>query len=155
MEIGGKVALVTGGTSGLGAATARALVREGAKVVVWGRNAEKGASLAEELGSGALFRQVDVTDAYAVAAGIDEVVREFGALHIVASNAGHGGGRSIITRDGPSSLEAFSDMVDLLLISSYNVLRLSAWAMSRQDPVNEDGERGVIVCLSHTVSVLP
>ncbi len=150
MEIQGKVAIVTGGTSGLGAATARALVREGAKVAIWGRSEEKGQALVEELGSNVMFQQIDVTDAKAVEAGIEEVVQKFGALHIVANNAGHGRGRNVITKEGPTALEDFSEIVDLLLVATYNVLRLSAWAMSKQDPVNEDGERGVII---HTSSI--
>lgn len=148
MKIEGKVAIITGGASGLGEATARALVAAGANVAIWDRNEEQGKAVAESLGDKAHFMCIDITDENAVEAGVEEVVAKFGGLHILGNIAGLGRSRLIIGKDGPSTLEDFSYVVDVDLIAAYNILRLSAWAMSKQEPVNEDGERGVIINVS-------
>jgi NAD(P)-dependent dehydrogenase (short-subunit alcohol dehydrogenase family) len=145
MEIRGKTAIVTGGASGLGEATARALVREGANVAIWDLNEEKGNALAQELGDQACFMKVNVTDETSIQPAIDRVIERFGGLHIVGNIAGIAKSRLIIGKEGPSLLEDFSAVVDVNLIASYNILRLTSWAMSKQEPVNEDGERGVII----------
>lgn len=148
MKIEGKTAIVTGGASGLGEATATALVAAGANVAIWDLNEELGTAVAERLGEKACFMKVDVTDEKAVEAGIEAVVEKFGALHILGNIAGMGRGRLIVGKDGPSSLEDFDFVINLNLVSAYNVLRLAAWAMSKQEPVTEDGERGVIINVS-------
>jgi len=148
MKIAGKTAIVTGGASGLGEATARALIAEGANVAIWDLNEELGTAVAQSLGEKACFMKVDVTDEKAVEAAIEAVVAKFGALHILGNIAGMGRGRLIVGKDGPSSLEDFDFVINLNLVSAYNVLRLAAWAMSKQEPVTEDGERGVIINVS-------
>ena len=148
MKIEGKTAIVTGGASGLGEATATALVAAGANVAIWDLNEERGTALAESLGEKACFMKVDVTDEKAVEAAIEAVVEKFGALHILGNIAGAGRGRLIVGKEGPSSLEDFDFVINLNLVSAYNVLRLAAWAMSKQEPVTEDGERGVIINVS-------
>jgi len=152
MDIQGKVALVTGGASGLGAATARALVNAGAKVVIWDLNEEKGQQMASELGESSRFFRMNITDEAAVEAGIQTIVDTLGALHIVANIAGIGRSRLIVGKDGVGALKDFTDVVDINLVASYNILRLAAYAMSKQDTVNEDGERGVIINTSSIAS---
>ena len=145
MKIEGKVAIVTGGASGLGEATARALVEAGAKVAIWDMNEERGNQVAGELGENAYFTKINVTDEAAVEAAVQEVVDKFGAVHILVNIAGIARPRLVISKDGPTSLQDFEDVIDVDLIAPYNIIRLVAWAMSKNEPVTEDGERGVII----------
>lgn len=145
MQIEGKVAIVTGGASGLGRATAEALVKAGAKVAIWDMNQELGNQVAQELGENAYFTQLNVTDEKAVEAAVQEVVDRFGAVHILANIAGIARPRLVISKDGPTDLKDFEDVIDVDLIAPYNIIRLVAWAMSKNEPVTEDGERGVII----------
>ena len=145
MKIEGKVAIVTGGASGLGKATAEALVAAGAKVVIWDMNEENGKAVAAELGENASFMKINVTDEAAVEEAINKVVEQHGALHILGNIAGIARPRLVISKDGPTALKDFTDVIDVDLIAPYNILRLAAWAMSKNEPVTEDGERGVII----------
>lgn len=145
MKIEGKVAIVTGGSGGLGEATARALVAAGAKVAIWDLKEEMGRAVAADLGENAYYSNINITDDAAVEAGIKEVVDRFGALHIVGNIAGIARPRLVIGKDGPTSLQDFTDVIDIDLVAPYNILRLAAWVMAQQEPVNEDGERGVII----------
>ena len=145
MKIEGKVAIVTGGASGLGEATARALVEAGAKVAIWDMNEERGNLVAGELGENAYFTKINVTDEKAVEAAVQEVVDKFGAVHILANIAGIARPRLVISKEGPTDLKDFEDVIDVDLIAPYNIIRLVAWAMSKNEPVTEDGERGVII----------
>lgn len=145
MKIEGKVAIVTGGASGLGKATAEALIAAGAKVAIWDMNAETGEQVAKELGENAYFRQINVTDEAAVEAAVNEVVERFGALHILGNIAGIARPRLVINKEGPTALKDFTDVIDVDLIAPYNIIRHATWAMSKNEPVNEDGERGVII----------
>ena len=145
MKVEGKVAIVTGGASGLGKATAEALIAAGAKVAIWDLNEELGQQVVAQLGENAHFIKINVTDETAVEAAINEVVERFGALHILANIAGIARPRLVISKEGPSSLKDFEDVIDVDLIAPYNIMRLAAWAMSKNDPVTEDGERGVII----------
>ena len=145
MKIEGKVAIVTGGASGLGRATAEALVAAGAKVAIWDMNEELGQQVADALGENAYFTRINVTDEAAVEAGIAQVLERFGALHILGNIAGIARPRLVINKEGPTLLKDFEDVIDVDLIAPYNILRLAAWAMSKNDPVTDDGERGVII----------
>ena len=145
MNVEGKVAIVTGGASGLGKATAQALISAGAKVAIWDMNADLGNQVAAELGENAYFTQLNVTDAEAVEKAVQEVVDRFGAIHILANIAGIARPRLVINKEGPTSLKDFEDVIDVDLIAPYNIIRLVAWAMSKNEPVTEDGERGVII----------
>ena len=145
MKIEGKVAIVTGGASGLGRATAEALIAAGAKVAIWDMNEALGQQVAAELGENAHFIKVNVTDEAAVEAAMAEVLEKFGALHILGNIAGIARPRLVISKDGPSLLKDFEDVIDVDLIAPYNILRLAAWAMAKNEPVTEDGERGVII----------
>lgn len=145
MKIEGKVAIVTGGASGLGKATAQALIAAGAKVAIWDLNEEQGKQVAAELGENAYFIALNVTDEAAVEKAVEEVVARFGAIHILANIAGIARPRLVINKEGPTSLKDFEDVIDVDLIAPYNIIRLVAWAMSKNEPVTEDGERGVII----------
>ena len=141
MEIAGTAALVTGGASGLGLATARRLLAAGAAVCIVDLPSSDGAQVAEE--HGATFAPADVTDEDAVAAAV-AVAGELGALRIAVNCAGIGPPRRVLSRDGtPADLEHFRTVVAVNLVGTFNVLRLAAAEMARHDPVGE--ERGVIV----------
>ncbi len=144
MEIQGAVALVTGGASGLGAATARTLHRAGAKVVIVDRDAEKGAAFAKELGDGAAFAQADVQSEADVKAAVARA-GELGTLRIAVSCAGVGWAARTLTKEGePHDLELFQKVIGVNLVGTFNVLRLSAAAMAKATPL-PTGERGVVV----------
>ena len=144
VEVAGKSALVAGGASGLGEATARALVEKGATVTIADLNAEKGEALAAELGPGASFVQTDVTDETAVSAAVERAASQDGGLRISVCCAGIGWAERVAHKGGPHNLEFFSNVVKVNLIGSFNVLRFAAAAMSENEP-NEEGERGVCV----------
>ena len=142
MRLDGKVALVTGGASGLGRATAEELAAAGAAVVVVDLPGSAGEDAARELGEPARFVAADVTDADDVAAAV-AAARELGGPHVVVNCAGVGTPGRVIGRNGPLPLEDFTRVVTINLIGTFNVIRLAAAAMLQQEPV--DGERGVIV----------
>lgn len=144
MELAGRVFLVAGGGSGLGAATAALLASAGGRVLIADLNAAAGAATADSLGAGARFAQADVTDEAAVQAAIAMAVREFGALHGAICCAGVAPGERVLGRDGPHSLASFSRAVQINLVGTFNVARLAAAAMAGNQP-DAGGERGVII----------
>jgi NAD(P)-dependent dehydrogenase (short-subunit alcohol dehydrogenase family) len=143
MQIDGKSALVTGGASGLGRATIEALHAAGAGVVIVDLPHSQGEALAKELGDRARFAPADVTDTDQVAAAVEAAVEAFGGLHIVVNCAGIGWAQRTVDRNGPHVLGAFETVVRVNLIGSFNVIRLAAAQIVKQDPDGE--ERGVIV----------
>jgi NAD(P)-dependent dehydrogenase (short-subunit alcohol dehydrogenase family) len=142
MQIEGSVAVVTGGASGLGLATARRLVTAGAHVVLLDLPSAPGAAAAGELGPSAEFAPGDVTDEADVIAALDAADAR-GPLRIVVNCAGVGTAGRVIGRNGVLPLDQFARVVQVNLIGTFNVLRLGAERINRLDPV--DGERGVIV----------
>jgi NAD(P)-dependent dehydrogenase (short-subunit alcohol dehydrogenase family) len=144
VKISGSTFLVSGGASGLGAATVGHLARLGARVLIADLNETAGHALERDIGAAALFERVDVasdTDArHAVAAA----VQHFGALHGLVNCAGIATPGKVLGKDGPLALETFERVVRINLLGTFNLLRLAADAMSRQEP-NAEGERGVIV----------
>ncbi len=142
MEVQGAGALVAGGASGLGAATARALVEAGAEVVVADLNTEKGEALAAEIG--ASFVEADVTDPDAVGGAVEGAASTPGGLRISVCCAGIGWAERVAHKGGPHNLEYFSNVVKVNLIGTFNVLRLAAASMSQNEP-DPEGERGVCV----------
>ena len=142
MVIDGKSALVAGGASGLGEATARALAERGASVVICDLNAEKGEALAGEIG--ASFVQADVTDEEAAAAAVKEAAGGDGGLRISVCCAGIGWAERVAHKGGPHNLELFTNVVKVNLIGTFNVLRLAAAAMNEND-ADKGGERGICV----------
>ncbi|HWC39848.1 MAG TPA: SDR family NAD(P)-dependent oxidoreductase [Acidimicrobiales bacterium] len=144
MRIDGTAALVSGGASGLGEATARALVANGATCTILDRNAERGEALAKELGGSTSFVAADVTDPAQVAEAVDQAAQR-GPLRIGVNCAGLSTAMRLVDRSGaPHDLDAFRFVVNVNLIGTFNVMRLVASAISRTDALNT-GERGVIV----------
>jgi NAD(P)-dependent dehydrogenase (short-subunit alcohol dehydrogenase family) len=144
MNISGSAALVTGGASGLGAATAESLLQEGALVTIVDLNAEAGAAKANELGRGTQFVRADVTDPDSVAEAISTAGEE-APLRIAVNCAGIAIGSRTVNRDGsPANLDAFTTVVTVNLVGTYNVSSQAAAAMATNDPL-EFGERGAIV----------
>ena len=145
MDIAGKTVLIAGGASGLGEATARRLHQEGAYVVVFDLNGERGQLLTEELGEERfLFVQGSVTEEADVQRAVDEAVATFFNLHIAVNTAGIATPGRILGKNGPLPLETFSKVITINLIGSFNVMRLAAAAMQGNKPML-DGERGVII----------
>ncbi len=146
MDIKGKVAIVTGGASGLGKATARAIVERGGKVAIIDIKEEQGREVERELGTdNALFVKTDVTSEEEVKNAISETVKKFGAIHIDVNCAGTGIAMKTISKAGPHDLQSFLFIININLVGTFNVARLSAYEMSKNDPLTEDGERGVII----------
>jgi NAD(P)-dependent dehydrogenase (short-subunit alcohol dehydrogenase family) len=141
MEIAGKKAVIVGGASGFGRATAEALAKRGASVAVLDRPQSKGQEVADGLGGP--FYPVDVTDHSGTEQVLQQAVDELGGLHIAVTTAGGGIAERTVKKSGPHSLDSFRSVVDLNLIGTFNVSRLSAWHMSTNEP--EDEERGVII----------
>jgi NAD(P)-dependent dehydrogenase (short-subunit alcohol dehydrogenase family) len=144
MDITGKVALVTGGASGLGAATAKMILQEGGHVVIADINDQAGQALAKDLGHHACFVHTDVSDAGEADAAVKTAMDAFGALHISIQCAGIADAQRVIGKNGPADLERFSKAIRINLIGTFNVARLAAWVMAPNAP-NEEGERGVII----------
>jgi NAD(P)-dependent dehydrogenase (short-subunit alcohol dehydrogenase family) len=144
MNIKGKVALVTGGASGLGAATAKMILEEGGHVVIADLNEQAGHALAKELGHHVRFVRTDVSDPAEAQAAVETAMDAFGALHISIQCAGIADAQRVIGKAGPADLERFSKTIRINLIGSFNVARLAAWAMST-NAENDDKERGVII----------
>jgi len=142
MRIEGSGALVVGGASGLGEATARALAARGATVVVADVNEEKGAALAGELG--ARFVKADVTRAAEVEAAVAAAAEAAGGLRISVHCAGVGWAERVAHKRGPHNLEMFEKVIAINLVGTFNALRFAAAAMSGNEPTGE-GERGVCV----------
>jgi NAD(P)-dependent dehydrogenase (short-subunit alcohol dehydrogenase family) len=144
MDISGKTALVTGGASGLGAATVRMIVAAGGRAVIVDLNEQLGRALAGEIGDAARYVRADVSDPGEVEQAVKAATDAFGALHICVNCAGIGDPQRTIGKEGPADLARFSKVIRVNLIGTFNVTRLAAWAMSRNQP-GADGERGVII----------
>ncbi len=144
MEIQNKTFVISGGGSGLGEATARRLAAEGANIVIADINRATGEKVAEDLGDKARFAATDVTDEAAVRGAISLAVDTFGGLHGAVNCAGVGDPGKILGREAPHSLALFEKVIRINLIGTFNVLRLAAEAMNRNEP-DAGGERGVII----------
>lgn len=142
MEIAGRTAFVTGGGSGLGAATARALAAAGARVAIFDRDASKGQAVAGEIGG--LFFACDVADEAVAGRAVNDATAALGAPAVLVNCAGIGTAARIVGREGPMPLEAFERVVKVNLIGSFNMMRLAAAAMSVAEP-DANGQRGVII----------
>jgi NAD(P)-dependent dehydrogenase (short-subunit alcohol dehydrogenase family) len=143
VNIDGSVAVVTGGASGLGLATARRLVKAGAKAVLVDLPGSAGEQVAAGLDGAALFAPADVTDSTAVAAALD-AADELGPLRVLVNCAGIGTPGRVLSRDGSAyPLDPFVTVLQVNLIGTFNMIRLAAERMARVEPVGE--ERGVIV----------
>ncbi|SHL24044.1 NAD(P)-dependent dehydrogenase, short-chain alcohol dehydrogenase family [Pseudonocardia thermophila] len=142
MDINGGVALITGGASGLGLATAQTLAKAGAKVVLVDLPTSAGAERAEEIGDAAVFAPADVRDEDAVKAALDKAA-ELGTLRAAVNCAGIGPAHKTVGKNGPFPLDLFTRVIEINLIGTFNVIRLAAERMLANEPL--DGDRGVII----------
>ncbi len=144
MDVKGQVAIVTGGASGLGGATASALAAKGAKVAIFDVQDELGARKAEELGG--IYVKTNVADGPNVETSVRIVAEALGgaAPRVVVNCAGIGRAARTISKSGPHDLGMFTQVIQVNLIGTFNVIRVASWAMSQAAPL-DDGERGVII----------
>ncbi len=145
MQVAGSVFIVTGGASGLGAATTRMLVAAGAKVLIADVNRTAGAAIAAELGHAVRFAPTDVTQEADGQAAVAAALDAFGAVHGLSNCAGIAHGEKVTGREGPHGLASFTKVIMINLIGTFNMTRLAATAMTANAP-DAGGERGVIVC---------
>ncbi|MGE5090122.1 MAG: SDR family NAD(P)-dependent oxidoreductase [Candidatus Levyibacteriota bacterium] len=144
MDIRQSGFIVTGGASGLGAATARMLVEEGGRVVIADLNEEGARALLRELGTAATFVRTDVTDETGAKAAVAAAVQDFGGVQGLVNCAGVVHQEKVVGKEGPHTLGGFARAIGINLIGTFNMIRLAADAMARNAP-NAGGERGVVV----------
>ena len=144
MDIKGCTAVVTGGASGLGEACVRELSANGAKVAIFDFDETRGRKAASELGDAIIFCKTDVSDESSVQAAIDNTIKAFGKIHFTINCAGIGTPARVLSRKGPMPLDLFNKVLQVNLLGTMNVLRLTAEKMTDNAP-NPDGEKGVII----------
>jgi NAD(P)-dependent dehydrogenase (short-subunit alcohol dehydrogenase family) len=144
MQLQGSTFIVTGGASGLGGATARMVVEGGGNVVIADLKDAEGLALAKELGSAAKFVRTDVVDEASGKAAVATALDGYGALHGLVNCAGIVYGEKTVGKEGAHSLAGFVRTININLIGTFNMIRLAAEAMAKNEP-NDEGERGVIV----------
>ncbi|SDW32248.1 NAD(P)-dependent dehydrogenase, short-chain alcohol dehydrogenase family [Ruegeria halocynthiae] len=142
MNLSTTAAVITGGASGLGEATARHFAENGAQVTILDRDAERGPQIATKIGGH--FAQTDVTDEVSVSAAIAQAMDKMGRITAAVNCAGIAIGAKTVGKDGPHPLDAFQRTIDINLVGSFNVSRLAAAEMAKNDP-EPDGARGVII----------
>lgn len=146
MKIQGKSALVSGGASGLGAATVRMLAAQGAKVIIADLNEKAGQELARELGSAVAFVKADVTNTDQVKAAVAEAASKHDGLHITVTAAGIGVAEKVLGKDGMHDLGRYVRVIQVNLIGTFDVIRYAVELMARNQPLSDaDGGRGVVV----------
>ncbi len=144
MQIKNNTFLVTGGASGLGAATVEMFAAHGGNVVVADLSIDAGQALVSKLGKQARFVECDVSREDHAKAAVEAATKEFGALHGLVNCAGIAIGEKTVGRDGPHRLESFARVINVNLIGTFNMIRIAADAMAKSEP-NAEGERGVII----------
>lgn len=145
MEFSQVKAVVTGGASGLGEATVRRIAESGGKAAIFDLNAERAHKLIEELGEeSVVYMETDVTDGGQVESNINAAVEQFGAINLIVNCAGIGTPGKVLSKGTPIALDQFEKVIKVNLIGSFNVIRIAAAAMQKNEP-NEEGERGVII----------
>jgi len=145
MDINNKVAIVTGGASGLGLATVVHLLQKGAKVVIFDINEELAQKATQQFGENVTYQIVNVSDEESVNKAIQHTIEYFGSLHICVNCAGIAPPQKVIGRSGAMPLENFKKVIDINLIGTFNTLRLAAAEMTKNDMNEESPERGVII----------
>ena len=146
MNLHNKVAVITGGASGLGEATVRRFVEQGARCAVFDLNDERGNALESELGKQVAYFNADVTSEDSIDEAITATVSHFGAIHINCNYAGISHGEKTVGRENkPHALDSYKRVVDINLIGTFNVLRLCAAQMSKQHLIDSESGRGVII----------
>ncbi|WP_116365227.1 SDR family NAD(P)-dependent oxidoreductase [Parahaliea mediterranea] len=146
MELAGKIAIVTGGASGLGRATVEAYVAKGAKVAIFDMNEANANEVIGQLGAdNVAFWNVNVADEASVQAAVAGVVEKFGAIHICNNFAGIGSACKILSKKGVHPLDDYMRVINVNLVGTFNVSRYAAEQMANNAPINGDGGRGVII----------
>lgn len=143
MEVAGRIVVITGGGSGMGAATAQHLATLGAKLAILDRQKSAAEAIAKSVDGIAI--ECDVSDEGQLQSAIQTVVKQYGAIHVALSCAGIAPAARIVGRDGPMPMDEFQRVIQVNLIGTFQLLRSVAAVMMQQDPVNQDGERGVII----------
>ncbi|MEV0664724.1 SDR family oxidoreductase [Actinomadura luteofluorescens] len=144
MDLNGVSAVVSGGASGLGEATVRALAAEGAKVVIADLNEDRGKALADEVGG--VFVKTDVSNEEQVQAAVQAAVDSGAPLRVIVNSAGIGWASRTVGRDGsPHDLASYETVIRINLIGTFNLMRIGAAAISKTEPADEDGLRGVVI----------
>ncbi len=146
MNVKGKIAVVTGAAGGLGSATARVLHSAGAKVAIVDCNEQGAQAMAAELGGDTRAYKVDITDSNNAQEVINQIATDFGTIHIICNIAGGAtGGGKLFGRKGVHDAEVFADTLALNAVGTFNMMAYTAEVMSRNEPLTESGERGVII----------
>jgi 3-hydroxyacyl-CoA dehydrogenase / 3-hydroxy-2-methylbutyryl-CoA dehydrogenase len=145
MNIAGTGVVITGGASGIGRAVAQAMVEKGGRVAIFDLNEAAGQQVAGDLGPGALFEKVNVAEESSVVAAIAKTMNSFGALHICINCAGIGSAHKTFGKDGPFPLAAWNKTIAVNLTGTFNVTRLCAEQIAKNQPQDSNGGRGVIV----------
>jgi NAD(P)-dependent dehydrogenase (short-subunit alcohol dehydrogenase family) len=145
MRFDGRNVLVTGGASGLGAATVEMVINAGGTAVIADVNDETGKKAADRFGKKAVFVRTDVTSDADMQRAVDAATKTFGAVHGLVCAAGIGSAERVLPKEGVQPLDHFTRVININLIGTFNAIRLAAAAMAGNAPT-EDGERGVIVC---------
>lgn len=143
MQVHGETVFITGGASGLGAATAKLFASHGAEVGILDRNEDGGRAIAAA--TGARFVACDVASGESLEEAFGELVAMIGPPRVAIACAGIGAGKQVVGRHGPHSLDLFEKVVAVNLVGLFNFVRLAAWAMHDLEPVGDDDERGVII----------
>jgi len=144
MDINGTAAIVSGGASGLGEATARALAAAGSRVVIADLNEARGKAVADEVGG--LFARTDVSDGDSVRAAVQTAASAGAPLRFIVNCAGIGWAQRTVGRDGePHDRAAFGKVIDVNLIGTFNLMSIGAAAVAKTEPVGADGARGVVI----------
>src|SRR5580700_6465701 len=145
MKIAGAGVVITGGASGIGRAVAQAMAARGGRVAIFDLNEAAGQDVARELGSGALFEKVNVTDESSIVAAVAKTMGAFGAIQICVNCAGIGSAHKTFGKDGPFPLAAWNRTIAVNLTGTFNVTRLCAEQIAKNQPPDSNGGRGVIV----------
>ena len=144
MDISNKAALITGGASGLGLATAKVLIDSGAKVMLLDLNEDNAKAASESLGSDSSYTIANVAEEQSIVDAIAKTKEEFGSIHIVVNCAGIGSASKTVGKNGAHPLDYFKTVIDINLVGTFNVLRLAAEEMGNNEP-EQDNECGVII----------
>jgi len=146
MKLENKIAVITGGASGLGESVTRNFIKQGTKVAIYDLNEERGNAIVNELGDNAAYFNVNVVDEESVTSAVNATIEHFGGIHINCNFAGIGHAEKTVGKEHkPHALDSYRRVVDINLIGTFNVLRLCAAQMTKQQPVTDDGGRGIII----------
>ena len=145
MKVAGMGIVITGGASGIGRAVAQALSDKGGRIAIFDLNEATGRETAKALGSGALFEKVNVADESSVASAIAKTMSTFGAIHICVNCAGIGSAHKTFGKDGPFPLAAWTRTIAVNLTGTFNVARLCAEQIAKNQPLDSSGGRGAII----------